>query len=1167
MSSKSKFVHLHVHTEYSLLDGLSNIKKLFAHVKENKMDAVAITDHGAMYGAVEFFKAGKDAEVKPIIGLEAYTTVSMEKKIKDNYHLTLLAKNYEGYINLMRLTSIANIDGYYYRPRFTREILKKHSQGIIAFSGCPAAEIPQALINSEDKKAKELVEWFADVFKDDFYMEIQRHRFDKVIPTITDQALRADIQKMEDNNKIVEAGVIKLSRDMGIPLVATNDSHYVKKEDAPAQDALVCIATGKNISDIKRLRYIDNPDFYIKTPKEMIDLFPDFPDAIENSVKIANKCDVEIPLGKWYFPIFNLPKGEKDENSYLTKLVYDRAESRVGKVTKDVKERIEHELGIICGKGYAPYFLIVMDLVNWAADSGIVTNTRGSAAGSLVSFILGITTVNPLTYYLPFERFLNPYRPSPPDIDFDVADVHRDDVIDYMAKTYGREKTAQICTFGRMLARGGVRDIARVLGYPYATGDKIAKLIPMGAQGFPMTIQRALKESPELKQLYDNDLDTQKIVDLAEQIEGSARHISVHAGGVVISPGEITKFTPIQKEPKGEKTITQYEMHACEDVGLIKFDILGIRNLSILGNALAIVEKRRGEKIKIHEIPIDPKLSKVKKTFEMLSRGETMGTFQLNGSGMTKFLKELRPAKVEDIMAMVALYRPGPISVIPEYIERKNNPKKIKYLDPRMEKFLKASYGLIVYQDDLLFCALDLAGYTWEEADKFRKAVGKKIPEVMAEQKEKFQNGIVANGQTKEFAEELWKLFEPFQSYGFNKAHAAAYGMLAYYTAYMKANYPVEYMTALLSAESGDTEKISSAINECRRMGIKVLPPDVNQSDADFTIIDDDQSLDKMAIRFGLSAIKNVGNAAIEAILEVRETGEFLNILDFLTRVDGRRVNKKVLESLIKVGALSKFGKRSQLLKSIDDIRSRIGKPKLDNGQTGLFSAEEEKKTSAFVSEASLLDTSIAEFGDEELENLERELLGFSLTARPISELLGELEIMATHRTEDLDPETTSGEQVKVAGVVREVRVITTKRSNAEMAFVKIEDISGIVDLVVFPKVFIDTRDFWTEGKAMLVHGKVDSRDDQANILVETIQTLESLDPDTKKEAFIKIPETTNTDQLKMLKQIFIENPGEAEVVLFFEKTKKKIKPNMRINWNHNLALQIQDVLRSEFPA
>lgn len=1076
----AKFVHLHNHTEYSLLDGLSRIKKLFTHLRENNMDAIAITDHGAMYGAIEFFKEGKKQEVKPIIGLEGYVTSNMQEKIKDNFHITLLAKDYDGYKNLMKLTSIAHMEGYYYKPRFSKEILQQHKKGLICFSGCPQAEIPQFLIDRNYEEAKKLTQWYADIFKDDFYMELQRHNYEKILPTISDQALYASLSEISKNGKLVEEGIIKLSRTLGIPIVATNDCHYIKKEDAEAQDALVCIATGKNVSDIKRLRYIDNPDFFVKSPEEMEEVFSDLPDAIENTVKIADKCNLEIPLGSWSFPKFNLPTGRTD-SQYLEELVYQMLSQKVDKVTNEVKERIKYELNIINTKGYAPYFLIVMDMVNWCLENGIITNTRGSAAGSLVSYVLGITTVNPLTYNLPFERFLNPYRPSPPDIDFDISDNRREDVIKYISDTYGVDKTAQICTFGRMLAKAAVRDIARVLGYAYAVGDKIAKLIPLGAQGFPMTMDRALSETPDLKTLYENDNDTKKIIDLAMGVEGNARHLSVHAAGVVVAPTKLIDFAPIQLEPKGKKIITQYEMHACEDVGLIKFDVLGIRNLSILGNAIKIVKDTRGIDINLQKIDIDDK-----KTFEMLSRGETMGTFQLNGSGMTKFLKELKPTRVEDIMAMVALYRPGPIAVIPEYIARKNNPKLVKYLDPRMEKFLDKSYGLIVYQDDLLFCAIDLAGYTWEEADKFRKAVGKKIPEEMALQKDKFIKGIIANGQTKEFALNLWKLFEPFQSYGFNKAHAASYGMVAYFTSYMKANYPVEYMNALLTAESSDSTKISQAVHECRRMGIGVFPPDINESQTDFTIVN------KENIRFGLSAIKNVGTIAIDAILEARRDppaggGPFKTFTDFINRVDGRKVNKRVLESLIKVGAMEKFGKKTALLSAMDMIKTKLSKPKENNGQSGLFSEEDESKISAFVSDTSLIDNNVDDFTDEERENFERDLLGFSISAKPMNELLDPLETNITHKIFELNPEEQKDKIVKIGAVIRESRVILTKKNNSEMAFVKAEDTTGIVDIVVFPKIYQDVKNLLLDGKVVLITGRVESREEEISFICESM--------------------------------------------------------------------------------
>lgn len=1151
----SKFVHLHVHTEYSLLDGLSNIPKLLSYVRENGMDSVAVTDHGVMYGLVEFYKEARKQGVKPLLGMEGYITAEdlhdrPERGKTQNFHLLLLAKNHEGYQNLMKLSSIAHLEGYYYRPRFDRETLKKYSKGLIVTSACPLGEVGQSIIGGDFKKAKETVEWYQDTFKNDYYLELQRHEFGKWAKEAPNAEIKSEVLEMQENEQKWNDGIIKLSRDLGVPLVATNDAHYTRQEDAMAQDVLVCIATGKNITDTKRLRYIDAKAFYLKTPEEMQALFPDVPDALENTVKLAEKCELEITLGKWFFPKFPLPEGTTAD-AQLTKMAREKLKEMIPNPDAETKARLEHELEIICTKGYAPYFLIVTDMVNWANNKGIITNTRGSAAGSLVSYVLGITTVNPLLYYLPFERFLNPFRPSPPDIDLDVADDRRDEIIGFITDTYGKEKVAQVCTFGRMLSRAAVRDVARVLGYPYSTGDRIAKIIPPPKQGFPITIPVALQEVTELKNAYDNDADTKKVLDLAIQIEGNARHVSVHAAGVVVAPTQITDFSPVQKEPSGEKIITQYEMHACEDVGLIKFDILGIRNLSILGASIEIVKKERDFVVDLRKLPLDNK-----KTFEMLARGDTMGVFQLAGGGMTKYLKDLKPTQIEDLMAMVALYRPGPIQQIPEYIKRKHNRKLVKYLDPRMEKFLGKSYGLIVYQDDLLFCALELAGYTWEEADKFRKAVGKKIPAEMAAQKEKFTKGIVANGQTQEFADELWKLFEPFQSYGFNKAHAASYGMVAYQTAYMKANYPVEYMTALLSAESDDKEKVSAAINECRRIGIKVLPPDINESDIGFTIVKEKDSLEGRAIRFGLSAIKNVGVAAIEAILSARSGGKFFSFADFLGKVDARRVNKRVLESLIKVGAMSAFGGRATLLASIDKIRDKV-KPKSDEPQPGLFATGELKKTEA----ASVITIeNIQEFGEDELQSLERQLLGFSLSAKPISEIVGPLEFQSTHKIFEISATDYYPDLVRIAAVVSEVRVILTKKTGAEMAFAKVEDGTGSMELVVFPKIFKSTRDFWVEGQPLLIVGKVDVRDESPSLIVEEIETLASLSQKKQREVFIKIPKSANANTLGRLKTLLTGSLGEQVGYLIFENG-KRVRLPFGIAWNESLAKEINRIL------
>ncbi|MBX4206018.1 DNA polymerase III subunit alpha, partial [Candidatus Microgenomates bacterium] len=655
---------------------------------------------------------------------------------------------------------------------------------------------------------------------------------------------------------------------------------------------------------------------------------------------------------------------------------------------------------------------------------------------------------------------------------------------------------------------------------------------------------------------YDNDHDSKKVLDMAMELEGSARHLSVHAAGVVVAQTELTDFTPIQREPSGEKIITQYEFHTCEEVGLIKFDVLGIRNLSILNSAIDIVEDIHGNRVNLHTIPLDDQ-----ETYEMLGRGETMGVFQMGSSGMTKWLVELKPERVEDLMAMVALYRPGPMQTIPEYIARKRDPKLVDFLDPRMEKFLGASYGLIVYQDDLLFCAIDLAGYTWEEADKFRKAVGKKIPEEMAAQKEKFTQGLIENGQTEEFAEKLWKLFEPFQSYGFNKAHAASYGMVSYQTAYMKANYPVEYMTALLTAEAKDADKVSQAINECRRMKIKVLPPDINESAIGFTISPDKESLNGQAIRFGLDAIKNVGKASLEAIFEQRDKGVFNSFADFVARTDARRVNKKVLESLIKVGAMSQFGTRPALLKSIDEIKNRVAKPiTKTEGQQDLFGEEEQKKVSA---SSSIVITDVDEYTEEELQNLERELLGFSLSAKPASELLAPYEHMATHKIYELTQTDEEGIPVKVAAVVSEVKVVITKKTAAEMAFVKVTDGTGSIDLVVFPILYQKTRNTWIENTPLLISGKLDRREDSTSILVDQIESKESIASNSQDTLFIKIPRKTTSEDLTNLKDLLLSNPGEQNVKLVFETTGQEMILPFRISWSERLARFISEVLQS----
>ncbi|HEV7702574.1 MAG TPA: DNA polymerase III subunit alpha, partial [Candidatus Paceibacterota bacterium] len=907
--SKGSFVHLHTHSHYSLLDGLSKLEDLVALAKKFKMPALAITDHGNMYGAIEFYKLAKKAGIKPIIGVEAYMTAGSRKDRtaeagagKRYYHLTLLAKNLEGYKNLIKLVTIANLEGYYYKARMDKEILRKYSSGIIALSGCLGGELSQSLVSGDMSKAEKIVLEYQDIFgKENYFLEIQNY---------------GNIQ----GGTQVREGLITLNKKFNTPLVATIDSHYSSPEDNKAHDTLLSIQTNSDIKDENKFSFGDG-DYSFVSVEEAKQLFKDIPEAISNTVKIADMCDLELELGEWVFPNFEIEPG-KTYDQKLRELTYAGFATLNLAQTPEILERVEYELKIIVDKGYSPYFLVVGDLLRHAKENGILTTIRGSVAGSIVTYLLGITNVDPIEYKLPFERFLNPFRPSPPDIDMDFADNRRDEMIEYTKKKYGEEKVAQIGTFGTMMAKGAVRDVSRALGHPYTIGDRISKMIPIGSQGMPMTIDYAMEIIPELKEAYAKEKDTKEIIDIAKKLEGCVRHVSVHAAGVVIAPKSISEYTPTQFDPKGGKIITQYDMYSIEDAGLLKLDFLGIRNLAILADAIKAVKQFYNIDIDIERIPLDDE-----KTFSLLAKGQTEGLFQLNGNGMTRYLKELKPTSIHDINAMVALYRPGPMESIPEYIKRKHNPSLVKYLDPRMKKFLGESYGLIVYQDDLLFCAIELAGYNWEEADKFRKAVGKKIPKEMAAQRQKFTEGIISNGQTPAFAEKLWKLFEPFQAYGFNKAHAASYGKVAYQTAYMKAHYPVEYMAAILTAESGDVEKISEIIEECKNMNIAVLPPNINESYGGFTCLPGraDTVISKKnkseKIRFGFYTIKNLGTDISDAIIrERKENGKFESITNFLDRIKHKNLNKKSMDALIKSGSMDDWGDRGVFLANMDGM-------------------------------------------------------------------------------------------------------------------------------------------------------------------------------------------------------------------------------------------------------
>ncbi|MGA2911378.1 MAG: DNA polymerase III subunit alpha [Candidatus Levyibacteriota bacterium] len=1068
----AEFVHLHNHSEFSLLDGLSKIKDMAKRAKDLGMNAIALTDHGNMYGVITFYKACLEVGIKPIIGAEIYvskrTLHDKEAGIDtDSNHLVLLAKDIQGYENLMKIISIANLEGYYYRPRTDLQLLREHREGLICLTACLGGFVSEPLMNNQqetaEKRAKELNEIFG---QGNFYLELQKHT------NLPDQ-------------EILNAKLIEMSKKLGIPLVATNDNHYVYSGDAEAQEALLCIQTQTTVdTPSRKLSMISSPDFYIKSPDEMTGLFVQTPEAIENTVKIAAMCNVEIPLGKWIMPVLEVPNG-KTAAEYIKIKVDEGLKKRYKEITKEITDRVDYELSVILKKGYETYILIVADFVNWAKSQGITVGPgRGSNAGSIVSYALSISDIDPLYFKLPFERFLNPMRPSPPDIDLDFADNRRDEVIEYVTEKYGRDKVAQIITFGTMEARGSVRDIGRVLGYPYAIPDRISKMIPPGWQGHAMTIDKALEQSPELKIAYSIEEDTRKILDLARKVEGVARHASVHAAGVVIADKDITEYTPLQRESNGDKIITQYDMYSIgadyDGVGLLKMDFLGLRNLTIIQESLRFIKVNQNKIVDFSNIPFEDE-----KTYKLLASGETTGIFQLESPGMRRYIKELKPTTIFDLQAMVALYRPGPMANIPEFIKRKNNPKLIKYPDPRLEDVLKESYGIITFQDDLLLTAVSVAGYSWLEADKLRKAVGKKIQSEMKKEHDHFVQGCVTNGMKKDKAEVLWTLFEPFAGYGFGKAHAACYATIAFRTAYLKAHYPVELMTALLTAESRGTtgpaknEKIAQAVAECKRLKIQVLPPDINKSDAEFSIEENTK------IRFGLSAIKNVGAAAINNILQNRSDGDFQSFEDFCNRVDLGTINKKTMESLIKAGAMDRFGKRAQLLIDFPDIVDSSTKKKKEGklGQASLFGDEVDLQAAPKSSTKDFED-----FTSDEKLAFEKEFLGLYLTAHPQLDNLMKIKNDITHEIEFLDEEKEQT-VVTVGGIIEAIRRIFTKKTGKEMAFVTIANENGItLECVVFPKIFDIYKSLLVKDNVILVYGKIDTKNEKPVIIVDKIR-------------------------------------------------------------------------------
>ncbi|HEX5774788.1 MAG TPA: DNA polymerase III subunit alpha [Candidatus Paceibacterota bacterium] len=1052
-----RFVHLHTHSHYSFLQALPKVPELVKAAKHNHMDALGLTDSGNMHGAIEFYKAAEKADLTPVLGVDAYIAPGARSDVKhmepgSRTRLVLLAENHAGYQNLMALITKSFTEGFHERPHMDHELLKLHHDGLIALIPSFAGTVAQHLKQGDTKGARAALAEYVGIFGEgNVFLEISHH------------------PKVEGHEKRMEE-IAAISAESGVPLVAQHDVYYLKPDDREATEVMRRIAHGGAGAN-------EEEDFSFVTEEQMLAWFPDRTDAVMRSGEIADRCKVTLALGSWNFPAVAAVPGKTHEKM-LRERTYEGLSMRGMKDEPTVRERIEYELDVIIGKGFAPYFLAVADLLTYARSSGILTTTRGSAAGSLVSYLNGITNVDPLFYKLPFERFLNPERPKAPDIDMDFADNRRDEMIAYAKQTYGEDRVAQIGTFGTLMARAAVRDVARALGHAYRTGDRIAKLIPMGSQGFPMTITRALELEPELKSLYDSDDETREIIDLARRIEGCVRHTGVHAAGVVIAPTPLTEWTPLQVDPKTGKLITQYDMHSVEDAGLLKFDFLGIKNLSILADAVKRVEETKGIFIDIENVPVDDS-----KTFAMLARGETEGTFQLNGSGMTRYLKELQPTTIHDINAMVALYRPGPMETIPQYIERKKNPKLIHYLDDRMKEYLDASYGLLVYQDDVLLTAITLGGYSWLEADTLRKAMGKKIPAEMEAQKEKLLKGFIEHGKiSKDKAERLWKLIEPFAAYGFNKAHAACYGKVAYQTSYMKANHPVEYMTALLTADAGDTEQIAILAAECERLGIPLLPPDINESNADFTVAGEK----KDTIRFGLTSIKNFGQGISEAIIDERTAhGPFTDLADLLSRVGSRNLNRKSLECLIQSGALDGFvekrGGRAHLLAHIEQLLAFHRDATAESPQDSLFGE-------SFGTPVLTLPSATGETSLSDKLAWEKELLGIYVSGHPLDAHTN-MVAKAGVTVGEILSEPQAGRIVILPVLVQEVRTILTKKGE-KMAFVKLEDKSAAIEAVAFPKLYKEYSSLLAPGTCLLVKATVSGRNGETSLAIENIKRL-----------------------------------------------------------------------------
>lgn len=1181
--SPSDYVHLHNHTQYSLLDGLTRLGPLMDFVNDQGMKAVAMTDHGTLSGTIDFYKEAEAKGIKPIIGIETYVAARKHTdkdpvKDKQRYHLILLAMNNTGYQNIMQLSTTANLHGFYYYPRIDHDLLEKHSEGVIALSACMGGEVGNAMREGQYDQAKEIAQWYKSIFGDRYYLEIQDHG-------------HPDNELYSPEQGAINEQVLKLGKELDIPVVVTCDAHYLKHEDQDAHEILLCVGTGSFLSDEKRMSLKDYP-LHVTEPAELIERWgKDHPEVITNTKAIADRCEVTIELGKILIPKFPVPEGET-EKTFLDKLVYQGLAWRYGGKSEDeardlsneecektlpkhIAERTAYELSVIEKMGFNGYFLIIQDFINWGKDQGIVFGPgRGSAAGSIISYALKITELDPMKYDLLFERFLNPDRISMPDVDIDIQDTRRGEVIEYCVQKYGTERVANIVTFGRMFARNAVRDVARVLQVPYADADRLAKMIPAPVQGRHIPLEVSLEKDVELKREYETNENSRRVLDQAVILEGTIRSHGVHAAGVVIAPDDIVKFAPLEMAQKGVVT-TQYSMGPVEELGLLKMDFLGLSNLTVIKNALRIIKRVYDVDIDINTLPLDDE-----KTYKLFQRGDTTGVFQLESAGMKRYLKELKPSTFEDIVAMVALYRPGPMQFIDSFIKRKHGQEQITYLHPGLANSLENTYGILVYQEQFMQISKEWCGFTGGQADTLRKAVGKKKIDLMRKVKVDFVKGAVEHGgATEAIAEKFWDQLEEFANYCFNKSHAACYGLIAYWTAYLKAHYPSAFMAAVMTSDYDDTDRLAIEIAECKHMGIDVLQPDVNESYVEFAVVPETDQ-----IRFGMSAIKNVGTGAVEEILRAREDGEFATLDDFFERVNTRIVNRKALESLIRAGAFDRYGSRSLLLHNLDAIlayASRLAKERA-SGQVDLFGSLLEETDS--VKPQLVLEPAAVNYTVREQLAWERELLGLYLSSHP----LAAFEVILSEQTLPLNsfkPEH-DGKVVTIGGAVLEMREILTKKGQ-KMAFVKIADQFDELELILFPSVYQQTIGIWERDRVVIVKGKVNAKDRDGNITTDLkilVDDAREITPDqaaayeatgrkkkTPKPAkktvqmvkmatqiaaaetarlYVRMSQSDDTDTLMKLKSTIDEATGETEVVLVVgpEDNKQIIRLPMRVN-------------------